>query len=88
MAAVFRNRDISFTALRDGLTLTDGNLGSHAVALEKAGYLEARRALVGVSFEVRYRITAAGSTAFIAYTEELRALLDEAKPAETDVLRS
>lgn len=78
MAALFRNRESSFTRLRDGLSLTDGNLGSHAAALEKAGYVESRRALAGLSFEVRYRITPAGSAAFVAYTEALRALLDGA----------
>lgn len=75
MAALFRNRESSFTRLRDGLALTDGNLGSHAAALEKAGYIESRRVLSGLSFEVRYRITTAGSAAFIAYTQELQALL-------------
>jgi DNA-binding MarR family transcriptional regulator len=78
MAALFRNREASFRELRDGLALTDGNLGSHAAALEKAGYLASRRALAGLSFEVRYRITASGAAAFVAYTEELRALLDDA----------
>lgn len=84
MAALFRNREASFTQLRDGLKLTDGNLGSHAAALEKAGYIDSRRALAGLSFEVRYRITAAGSAAFIAYTEELRALLDGALAEEQE----
>ena len=80
MAALFRNREASFTHLRDGLALTDGNLGSHAAALEKAGYVASGRVLSGLSFEVRYRITPAGSTAFVAYTEALRALLDDALP--------
>ena len=80
MAALFRNRESSFTQLRDGLRLTDGNLGSHAAALEKAGYVHARRALSGLSFEVRYRITPEGSRAFVVYTEELRALLHDALP--------
>ena len=88
MAALFRNREASFTQLRDGLGLTDGNLGSHSAALEKAGYLESRRALAGLSFEVRYRITAAGSAAFVAYTQELRALLDSATSDPEQVLRS
>lgn len=78
MAALFRNREASFTRLRDGLALTDGNLGSHASALEKAGYLEGRRVLSGISFEVRYRITPRGSAAFIGYTQQLRSLLDGA----------
>lgn len=84
MAALFRNREASFTRLRNGLALTDGNLGSHAAALEKAGYVESRRALAGLSFEVRYRITPQGSAAFIAYTRELRTLLDGAAPEEQE----
>ncbi|HUR68695.1 MAG TPA: transcriptional regulator [Candidatus Thermoplasmatota archaeon] len=82
MAALFRNREASFTRLRDALDLTDGNLGSHAAALEKAGYIDSRRVLSGLSFEVRYRITPAGSAAFVDYTQELQALLSA--PAELD----
>lgn len=88
MAALFRNREASFTQLRDGLGLTDGNLGSHAAALEKAGHLSSRRALSAMGFEVRYRITPEGSAAFVAYTQELRALLDAAAPDPEQVLRS
>lgn len=77
MAALQRNRVASFTSLRDGLGLTDGNLGSHAAALEKAGYVEARRVLSPAGFEVRYRITPKGSEAFQAYARELLALLSE-----------
>ena len=78
MAALFRNRESSFTRLRDGLGLTDGNLGSHAAALEKAGYIASRRVLASLAFEVRYRITPQGSAAFVAYTQSLRSLLDGA----------
>lgn len=76
MTALQRNRELSFTRLRDGLGLTDGNLGSHAATLEKAGYVASRRALAGLSFEVRYRITPKGSEAFRAYAKELLALLE------------
>lgn len=81
MATLYRNRDVSFTQLRNALGLTDGNLGSHAQKLEDAGYLASRRALVGVSFEVRYRITPQGSAAFRAYVGTLQAVLGEA-PAD------
>lgn len=84
MAALFRNREASFTQLREGLALTDGNLGSHAAALEKAGYVSSGRVLSGLSFEVRYRITPAGSAAFVAYTEALRALLHDALPEDEE----
>ena len=77
MAALHRNREASFTSLRDGLDLTDGNLASHAAKLEEAGYVASRRALAGLSFEVRYRITPEGSAAFVQYVRDLRTLLEE-----------
>ena len=77
MAALHRNRELPFTRLRDGLGLTDGNLGSHAATLEKTGYLASRRVLAPTGFEVRYRITPRGSEAFEAYTRALLALLSE-----------
>lgn len=84
MAALQRNREARFTALRDALGLTDGNLASHAAVLEKAGYVEARRVLTPAGFELRYRITPRGVEAFLAYVAELRALLD-APPAEASL---
>ena len=85
MAALFRNREASFTSLRDALDLTDGNLGSHADKLVEAGYVESRRALIALSFEVRYRITAKGSEAFRHYVTDLQSILadaDTAPPAD------
>jgi DNA-binding MarR family transcriptional regulator len=76
MALLYRRRDVAFTAARAALGLTDGNLATHARRLEEAGYLEARRVLSGGRFEVRHRITAAGSQAFADYLAELRRFLD------------
>lgn len=41
----------------------------------EAGYIEARRVLVEVSFEVQYRITEDGAAAFRAYAAAVRAVL-------------
>lgn len=88
MTALYRNREARFTSLRDGLGLTDGNLASHAGVLEKAGYVASRRALTAAGFELRYQITPAGSEAYRAYVQELKALLDEpSPPAGTDAGR-
>lgn len=89
LSALHRNREASFTDLRDGLDLTGGNLQSHADKLEEAGYVERFRALVGTDFETRYRITEEGSRAFEAYLEELEELLEgpdvaEPEPAEAE----
>lgn len=75
MAALFRNRQMSFTDLRDGLGLTPGNLGSHVEKLEEAGYVKSGRVIVDLAFELHYRITDEGLEAFRAYLAELRALV-------------
>lgn len=79
MAYLYRNRQASFTALRDDLRLTAGNLQSHGDKLKQAGYIEIGRVLVGV-FEVRWSITAEGDRAFGAYFESLRSLLQRLGP--------
>lgn len=78
LAALHRNREASFTDLRDGLELTGGNLKSHAAKLTEAGYIDERRVLVGTSFELRYRITEEGSAAFEGYLTDLRDVLEGA----------
>ena len=75
LAALYRNRQASFTHLRDGLGLTAGNLASHVGRLAEAGYVESGRVLAGTHFEVRYRITARGDEAFRVYVDALRSLL-------------
>lgn len=80
MTLLFRNRQAAYTAVRDALGLTDGNLASHAARLEEAGYLDQRRVLLGrEGFELRYFLTAAGEQAFRAYLGDLRELLREAE---------
>ena len=76
MGTLFKRRDVAFTALRDTLGLTDGNLASHTKTLGEHGYLEGRKVLTKTGFEMRYRITADGSKAFRAYLEALRGFLE------------
>jgi DNA-binding MarR family transcriptional regulator len=76
MVVLYRNRQISFTELRDGLSLTDGNLASHAEKLFEAGYVETRRVITRSGFEVRYYVTGKGAAAFSAYLAALRSLLE------------
>lgn len=76
MGLLWRRRDISYTAARDALGLTDGNLAAHAKRLEEAGLLRARRALAGDRFEVRYRITPHGAEQFRRYLDLLQEFLE------------
>lgn len=80
MTVLYRHRDVSYATVRDLLGLTDGNLASHAKRLEEAGLLTSRRALAGTHFEVRYRITEAGSQAFREYLEALRSFVSHQPP--------
>jgi hypothetical protein len=52
----------------------------HARRLEEAGLLVSRRALAGDHFEVRHRITPAGSQAFRDYLAALRGFLEAEGP--------
>lgn len=79
MSYLYRNRQAPFTEIRDALGLTAGNLQSHGEKLQKAGYVETAKVLVGI-FEVRWRITPAGERAFEAYFERIRALLERHAP--------
>lgn len=77
LAALARNRELSFGRLREALAVTDGNLGGHLARLEAAGYVETRAALAGLAFETRWRLTPSGTAAFRAYCDAVRAMLDE-----------
>lgn len=80
MGLLYRNRQASFTWVRQQLHLTDGNLASHAAKLEEAGYIRQVRALVGRGFQVRLQITPQGDAAYRQYREALRALLEAPVP--------
>ena len=77
MATLYRNRQMAFTDLRDACGLTTGNAGSHLEKLEGAKYLKGARLLRDLTFELHYRITEEGVTAFQAYLRELQRLLEE-----------
>lgn len=79
MSYLYRNRQAAFTELRDNLGLTAGNLQSHGEKLAKAGYIEMGKVLVGI-FEVRWRITREGDAAYVAYFEQMRAMIARLAP--------
>jgi len=75
VATLYRNRQMSFTELRDACGLTSGNAGSHFERLEAAGYIKGGRILRGLTFELHYRITDRGVDAFRTYLRELQDIL-------------
>jgi DNA-binding MarR family transcriptional regulator len=66
---------LEFTELRKLLGVTDGNLGTHLVTLENAGYVEIEKSFVGKKPRTRVSVTRAGRRAFYAHVQYLQDIL-------------
>lgn len=67
---------LEFGRLKAILGASDGNLGSHLVTLEKAGYVRVLKEFVGKKPRTRVAMTKAGAKAYAGHAAYLRALLD------------
>ena len=68
---------LEFGRLKAILNATDGNVGTHLTALEKAGYIEVTKDFVGKKPRTRVALTASGRAAFARHVAYLRALILE-----------
>ncbi|PCD79035.1 transcriptional regulator [Acetobacter orleanensis] len=66
---------IEFKALRDFLSLTDGNLSTHLRKLEDAGYIVQEKTFVGRKPLTSIALTETGRVAFLQYLDAMRVLL-------------
>jgi len=73
---------VEFIRLRSLVDATDGNLGSHLDALERAGYVAIEKRFAGKKPQTRIRATPAGKRAFAEHVAYLREIIDSGKPAE------
>ncbi|MDR3514904.1 MAG: transcriptional regulator [Azospirillaceae bacterium] len=71
---------IEFTRLKGLVDATDGNLGSHLDALERAGYVAIDKHFAGKKPQTRVTATPAGRRAFAEHVAYLREILDRADP--------
>lgn len=76
LVALPEEAEMEFTALRDLLGLTDGNLGAHLRKLEEAGYVALNKTFVARKPRTYITVTAAGRTAFNEHVAALQALLN------------
>src|SRR5580700_6025996 len=67
---------MEFTDLRELLGLTDGNLGTHLTALEKAGYVLIEKLFVGKKPRTRLALSREGRRAFDSHVQYLRDIID------------
>lgn len=75
MSVLMVNESADFTTLRELLGVTDGNLASHAKALELEQYISVEKHFIGKKPNTRYKATTAGKAAFTAHIDALEALI-------------
>lgn len=76
ISALAVNDRLSFTDLRDLLSLTDGNLSVHARKLEEGGYVTCQKGYEGRVPKSEYRLTAVGKRALERYLGHMEALIE------------
>lgn len=75
LAALPRGASIEFTALRDMLGVTDGNLSTHLTKLEEANYIRVEKTFIGRRPKTFVVITEKGRRAFAEHIAALREIL-------------
>lgn len=73
------NEYMDFRGLKEILDVTDGNLASHAKALEQAGYITVQKQFIGRKPNTRYIATSAGKTAFRQHLNALEKLINRSE---------
>jgi DNA-binding MarR family transcriptional regulator len=76
MSALVVNDSLDFTALRDLLGATDGNLATHLKSLEDKGYILVHKEFLNRKPNTRYAATSEGRRAFIKHIKAIENLLN------------
>jgi DNA-binding MarR family transcriptional regulator len=80
MSMLAASPELSFTELRDGLGMTDGNLTTHIRTLQQAGYLSVTKSFQNNRPLTTCALTTAGRKAFTNYINLLEQIVRQAKP--------
>jgi DNA-binding MarR family transcriptional regulator len=64
MSALAINDALDFTALKDFLSVTDGNLATHIKKLEQEGFVEVQKSFIDNKPNTSYSMTPEGRKAF------------------------
>jgi DNA-binding HxlR family transcriptional regulator len=70
------NDFVDFSALKEQLHVTDGNLASHLNALEKLQFIAVRKQFIGKKPNTSYIATVAGKKAFSEHLDALERLIN------------
>ncbi|MEW5677061.1 transcriptional regulator [Flavobacterium enshiense] len=77
MSILMVNESADFSTLKELLGITDGNLASHAKALEAENYIVVEKQFIGKKPNTSYRATAEGKKAFQDHIEALEKLISK-----------
>ena len=76
LTSLLSHRDgLSFTELKDRLSLTDGNLSRHLSTLQENGLVDIRKSMNGRRPLTTVRLTPAGRRRFLDYLELLEGIV-------------
>ena len=79
MSMLAASPELSFTELRDTLSMTDGNLTSHMRTLQENGYVSVSKSFQDNRPLTTCSLTAAGKKAFANYIDLLEQVLQQAR---------
>lgn len=79
MSALAVNETLEFTALKEYLDVTDGNLASHMKALEKEKFVGVKKSFVDRKPNTKYFMTKEGKKAFEEHLKVLEKLIKAQK---------
>jgi DNA-binding MarR family transcriptional regulator len=80
MSMLAASPELSFTELREALSMTDGNLTTHIRTLQQAGYLSVTKSFQNNRPLTTCALTAAGRKAFTGYINLLERIVRQSKP--------
>ena len=80
MSMLAASPELSFTELRDVLSMTDGNLTTHLRALQQEGYVALAKSYQNRRPLTTCSLTAAGRKAFADYVTLLEKIVQENRP--------
>lgn len=79
VSALAANESLTFSALKELLKTTDGNVSVHARKLEDAGYINCTKSFEGRVPKTEYQLTDAGRQALEQYLDHMEALIHAAR---------
>ena len=80
MSMLAASPELSFTEMRDTLSMTDGNITTHLRTLQEAGYLSITKSFQNNRPLTTCALTAAGKKAFAGYINLLEQIIRQTKP--------